>query len=87
MSEELNKDNIIDLSKQPIDESIDLFCNTLLAIGFDNVIVKVLGDRFLIVKGDSFGKSFNARKLNREDYKKFHKAISDFCIKNDIDIR
>ena len=51
------------------------------------IIVKVLGDRFLIVKGDSFGKSFDARKLNREDYKKFHKAISDFCIKNDIGIR
>ena len=35
-----------------IDESIDLFCNTLLLIGFDNVIVKVLGDRFFIIKGE-----------------------------------
>lgn len=86
MSEELNKDNIIDLYNQPIDETIDLFCNTLLLIGFDNVKVKVLGNRFLIIKGDSFGKSFDATKLNRDDYKKFHKAISEFCIKNDIDI-
>lgn len=84
MSEELNNR---DLSEQPIDQSIDLFCNILLAIGFDNVIVKVYGNRFLIVKGDSFGKSFDASKLNRDDYKKFHKAISDFCINNDIDIR
>lgn len=87
MSDELNKDNIIDLSKRPIEESIDLFCNTLLLIGFDNVIVKVLGDRFFIIKGDSFGKSFDATKLNKDDYKKFHKAISNFCIKNNIDIR
>ena len=87
MSEKLNKDNNLDLSEQPIDQSIDLFYNIIIGIGFDDVIVKVFGNRFLIVKGDSFGKSFDATKLNRDDYKKFHKAISDFCIKNDIDIR
>lgn len=84
MSDELNQENIVDLSKQSIEESIESFCRDLMLVGFDKAIVRTFGNRFTIVDGDSLGKSYDGTRLSKEDYKKFRNAISDFCIKNNI---